>query len=195
MAMVSQDSQATIVKRIVMDKLQSWNYGSTPAFPYGDETTYKKAMAFLDGPWIIEDWGCGTAWAKKFVMRGRYIGIDGSWSMHCDMIADLRTYKSGSAGGILMRHILEHNFDWKQVLENALASFQKKFVLILFTPFTDTTKVIAMNKVGGASEATVPDLAFCKQDLLDLISKYKFTEESLQTATQYGQEHIFYIEK
>lgn len=182
--------------------LGKWNYGATPQFPYGDETSYKKAMDFLDGPYIIEDWGCGTAWGRKFVKRGRYIGLDGSWSMHCDQVVDLRTYRS-QADAILVRHILEHNFEWKKILENALASFQKKLCLILFTPFVDQTR-----EIGPRSFETVPDLAFRKEDILEFLLAegpipmtsrnrrlFYYTEESLMTATQYGQEHIFYIEK
>jgi hypothetical protein len=169
--------------------LANWNYGAATPFPYGSETTYKKAIDFLDGPWVIEDWGCGTAWAKRFVKRGRYVGIDGSFSLHCDVIADLRTYRSG-ADGILMRHILEHNYDWKKILENALASFRRKFALIIFTPFGEVTRTIAMNE-----NPKVPDISFWKYDILDFLRPYVFTEEALKTVTQYGQEHMFYISK
>jgi hypothetical protein len=181
------------------DVLGKWNYGASPSFPYGDEASYKKAMAFLDGPYTIEDWGSGLAWARRFVQRGRYIGIDGSWSMHCDIIADLRVRRS-QADAILMRHILEHNWEWKKILENALASFQKKFCLILFTPFGPETKSI------GTTWETIPDLSFRKADLLAHLNaedpeskrsdkrRFYFTEESIQSATQYGVEHLFYIE-
>ena len=179
--------------------LGKWNYGLTPTFPYGDETSYRKAMDFLDGPYIIEDWGCGTAWARRFVKKGRYIGLDGSWSMHCDQVTDLRTYRS-EADGILIRHILEHNYDWRKILENALASFQKKFCLILFTPFGDVTQSI------GSTKENVPDISFRKEDLLEFLDavdeaskrsdrrRFYFTEESIQSATQYGVEHLFYIQ-
>ena len=170
------------------DILGKWNYGSSPQFAYGDETSYKKAIEFLDGPHKIEDWGCGTAWAKKFVKQGRYIGIDGTWSKHCDLVADLRTYKS-EAEAILIRHILEHNWEWKKILENALASYQKKLCLILFTPFDTETRSI------GTSWGTVPDLSFNKEEILELLAGHPFTEESLRTATQYGVEHIFYVVK
>lgn len=168
------------------DILGKWNYGTVPSFAYGDETSYRKAMAFLDGPYIIEDWGCGTAFAKKFVERGRYVGVDGSWSLHCHLVADLRTYRS-RADAILLRHILEHNWEWKKILENALASFQKKFCLVLFTPFSQETKSI------GVTWETIPDLSFRKEDLLEYLKPFSYTEETLQSATQYGVEHIFYI--
>jgi hypothetical protein len=167
-------------------KLENWNYGTTPQFPYGDETSYRKAIEFLDGPYIIEDWGCGTAWARKFVKRGRYIGIDGSWSMHCDTVADLRKYRS-SADAILIRHILEHNWEWRKILKNALASFQKKLCMVLFTQFGEETRSI------GSTKENVPDISFRKEDLLEFLRPFHFTEEPLQTATQYGIEHIFYV--
>lgn len=168
------------------DILGKWNYGTTPKFPYGDETSYRKAMEFLDGPYIIEDWGCGVAWARRFVKRGRYIGIDGSWSMHMDLVADLRTYRS-SSDAILMRHILEHNWDWRKILENALTSFRKKFCLIIFTPFGPETKQIA------TTWETVPDLSFKKDDLLEFLKPFTFTEESIKSDTQYGSEHLFFV--
>lgn len=186
--------------------LGKWNYGTTPQFPYGDETSYQKAMDFLDGPYIIEDWGSGVSWARKFVKRGRYIGLDGSWSHHCDQVVDLRTYRS-QADAILLRHVLEHNLEWQKIIENALASFQRKLVLILFTPFSESTHVMTMGPVGGGND-TVPDISFKREDILKYLLAeglipgtstkrrlFYFTEESLVTATQYGQEHIFYIEK
>ena len=168
------------------DVLGKWNYGVASKFAYGDETSYKKAIEFLDGPHVIEDWGCGTAWARKYVERGRYVGIDGSWSLHCDLLRDLRTYRS-TADAILMRHILEHNWEWKKILSNALASFHKKFCLIIFTPFGPETRSIA------TTWETIPDLSFRKEDLLEFLKPYEFKEESLQSGTQYGVEHLFYI--
>lgn len=172
--------------------LGKWNAfyaGVEKPFPYGDVTTYKKAIDFLeDGCEIIHDWGCGAGFAGTLVKKAQYVGIDGSWSRMAHVIADLREFRN-EVDGILMRHILEHNFDWKLVLENALASFKKKFVLILFTPFVEATREIAMNEIG------VPDMAFRKEDLTGLLKPFRFTEESLKTNTQYGVEHIFYITK
>lgn len=172
--------------------LGKWNdfYADvTEPFPYGDVTSYKKAIDFLeDGCEIIQDWGCGAAFAGTLVKKAQYVGIDGSWSRMAHVIVDLREFRC-EVDGILMRHILEHNDDWRKVLENALASFRKKFVLIMFTPFVETTKQIAMNSIG------VPDISFRKEDLTDLLKPFRFTEESLKTDTQYGVEHIFYVTK
>lgn len=173
-------------------KLANWNYGAAPQFPYGEETSYRKAIEFLDGPYTIEDWGCGTAWAKRFVKRARYIGIDGSWSFHCDLIADLRTYRS-KVDGVMMRHLLEHSYNWKAIIENAIASFEKRFCVIFFTPFSDTTHVMAKSKVGDESD--VPDISFRKDDILDYLKPFSMREEFIKTQTQYGQETLFYMER
>jgi len=170
------------------DVLGKWIYGTSPPVPYGEETSYRKAIDFLDGPHIVEDWGCGLAWARRFVKRGRYIGVDGSWSLHADLITDLRLYRS-RADAILMRHVIEHNWEWRKVLENALASFQKRFALVLFTPFSGETHSI------GSSWGCIPDLSFRKDDLIEMLRPFPFTEESLRTQTQYGIEHLFYISR
>ena len=69
-----------------------WNYEYVDQFAYGDETSYRKGMAYLDGHGVIEDWGCGTAWAKRYVTKSTYIGIDSSKSRFADKVVDLRSY-------------------------------------------------------------------------------------------------------
>ena len=61
-----------------------------------------------------------------------------------------------------MRHILEHNYKWARVLDNALASFTQRITLILFTPERETTQQIAFQ-----SEVGVPDIAFQPADITD----------------------------
>jgi hypothetical protein len=67
-----------------------------------------------------------------------------------------------TAPGIMMRHILEHNYDWEKILISAIRSFQEKFCLVLFTPFASETKEIAHNLKYGVD---VPDLSFKRQDI------------------------------
>lgn len=119
-----------------------WNYDNVKnPFPYGEQTSYKLGMVFLDGFGDIEDWGCGTAFAKTFVTKSNYKGIDITPSAFMDKIVDLETYKS-STDCIFMRHVLEHNHNWKNILQNALNSFQKRMVLILFTPLEYVRKSV-----------------------------------------------------
>jgi len=156
-------------------------------FPYGETTSYQKAMGFLDGCDPVEDWGCGTAFAKTLMKRGLYVGIDGSRSRFCDKVVDLRDYRS-EADGILMRHVLEHNHDWRKILSNALASFRRKLAIVIFTQFADTTHA-------PSSWGDVPNISFKKEDLTSFFLTLKVSEESLRTNTQFGVEHIFYVER
>lgn len=157
-----------------------WNYSSIGCpTPYLGDDTYVKAIEWLDGPGILEDWGCGTAYAKKFVGQAKYVGVDFSPSKFNDLTHDLRFYKS-QADFILMRHVLEHNWNWKRILKNAVESFQQRFALVLFTPFAERTQQIAWHSL-----INVPDLSFNKKELITLLPK--FEEESV------GTETIFYV--
>ena len=171
--------------------ISAWNYENVDKFFYGDDVTYRKGIAFLDGHGSIEDWGCGFAHARTFVTKSEYVGLDGS-SKHADKIVDLRKYTS-DADCLFMRHVLEHNFDWRHILANAIASFRKRMVLVIFTPLTETTRVIATST--DLTSIPVPDISFRKEDLTEYFKELKYSEESLQTDTQYQMEHVFYIEK
>ena len=169
----------------------AWNYDNVPKFHYGDDTSYRKGLAFLDGCGTIEDWGCGFAHAKSFIQHSAYVGIDGS-SPHADRIVDLCEYRS-QVDCIFMRHVLEHNVEWRRVLRGALASFRKRMSLILFTPFADRTRIIST--ATNCTSVSMPDLSFRREDLTEYFTGLKVTEEALRTDTQYGVEHIFYLEK
>ena len=49
----------------------AWKYQNAEKFRYGDDTTYQKGIAFLDGHGFIEDWGCGFAHARSLSPRAR----------------------------------------------------------------------------------------------------------------------------
>lgn len=157
---------------------------------YGDTRTYRLAGEFMKNMAEVEDWGCGTGGFRKFY-SGKYTGIDGSANPFVDKIVDLRTYRS-SVDGIVMRHVLEHNYDWELILRNALASFKKKFCFIIFTPFVERTGEIAHNKKFGVD---VPDIAFNKGHIEAALYGLRWRMESHKTNTQYGTEHIYYVEK
>lgn len=171
------------------DILGHWDYSKfEQPTSYGQDITYKKAMAFLDNCNVVEDWGCGTTYAKTFRNGKKYIGIDGSRSKFADIIADLREYRS-QADGIIMRHILEHNYEWRKVLTNAVSSFRNRMVLITFTPFVGETHQVAMNF------ANTPDIFFRKEDITACFTGLKISEETCYTEIQYGPETLFYLEK
>jgi hypothetical protein len=87
--------------------------------------------------------------------------------------------------------VLEHDEAWEAILVNALKSFTNRMVLVLFTPFSETTRQIGFNAAQG-----VPDIAFAKDDLVQHFSDVRWTlEDNVKTKTQYGVEHIFYLER
>jgi len=164
-----------------------WNYDkATKPFPYGEQTSYKLGLAFLDGYGDIEDWGCGTAFANALITKSNYIGIDITPSVFVDKIVDLETYKS-SVDCIFMRHVLEHNHNWDKILQNAVNSFKKRMVLVLFTPLVEVTHKLNDN----------PDYSFKLEDIVIYIAnaQAKYTMEKINSQTQYGVEYLFYIEK
>jgi hypothetical protein len=190
----------TYIRSRMADKWNEWYKHLTKDdmghFRYGNTETYELGYKFLQPCAKVEDWGCGAGGFRRLFTNGdeqRYIGVDGSKTPFSDIKADLTEYVS-NVDGIFMRHILEHNYEWKQVLENACKSFRSRMCLILFTPFSDVTKEIAHNLQHGVD---VPDMSFSKNDLTDVFTKYGITYElvSIQTSTGYSIEHVFYLKK
>ena len=178
-----------------LGKWDGWYSNITPddigAFRYGDTETYQMAAEFLSDLESVEDWGCGTGGFKRFC-KSPYIGIDGSKTPFADKIVDLCKYRS-SVDGVMMRHVLEHNYQWEKILANAVASAKKKFCLILFTPFqTEGSIVLAQNLKYGVD---VPDLGFRREDIEKHFAGWDFESSTLSTATGYGIEHVYLATK
>jgi len=162
--------------------------------PYGSSLTYEMGAAFLREMETIEDWGCGLGWFSQYVPAGCYTGVDGSWSRFSDIVADLEEYQS-TVDGIFMRHVLEHNLNWRLILLNALQSFRKRMVLVLFTPFSQQTQVLDSYQIPETGE-TVPDISFAKRDLQACFRDVSWQlKENIATDTEYGIEHVFYLQK
>lgn len=175
----------------MLGKWDNWYKDLIAPQPYGNTETYRLGAEWLEECETVEDWGCGKGWLRHFIDSTRYRGIDGSVSPFADEIVDLREYRS-NVSGIFMRHVLEHNYDWKKILENAIFSFTDRMVLILFTPPNSETKEIAFSKDPG-----VPDIAFRLEDLMLIFDKanISYSYEILSTNTQYGTETVFYLVK
>jgi hypothetical protein len=137
----------------------------------------------------VEDWGCGEGRFRDFHVGG-YAGIDGSDTDGAVIKADLRKRLS-AAPGILLRHVLEHNFSWQLILENALKSCTDTLVIVLFTPFRDKTEAISWT-----SGIEVPDIGFALADLRkELPSDVEEHLNIYSPSTQYGVEHYFVVRK
>jgi hypothetical protein len=158
-------------------KWAAWYQACEEPWPYGDTTSYDIGAAWLAGCALMEDWGCGTGWLPTLLPPGRYRGLDGSASPWCDAVVDLVAYRS-TVPGIFVRHVLEHNDAWALILDNALASFTERRVLILFTPERLVTATIAFR-------------------LVDLTERFPrdvtYTVRRILSATQYGGETILLL--
>lgn len=157
--------------------------------PFGLTPTYQLGADYLAECATVEDWGCGKGWMRRLIPHARYRGLDGSWSRFADEVVDLEHYRS-DVEGVFMRHVLEHNYGWRRILANAVASFSRRFVLVIFTPMGETTREIAF-----APDPGVPDISFCVEDITSAFGPHHWSMQTLETATQYGTETIFLVEK
>ena len=159
--------------------------------PYGDPTTYKLGADFLADCDTVEDWGCGKGYLTNFIDPGRYRGIDGSNTPFADAVEDLAHYRPPrDPEGIFMRHVIEHDYRWRTILQNAVDSATKKLVLILFTPIADPA--VGTHEISFVPPG-VPNLSFALTDLDDIIEpKFDVTWEELETNTEFGCEFVAY---
>lgn len=163
-----------------MNPVGKWDHSSrTEPFFYGDkpefEESYRIGMEFLSDCKLVEDWGCGTGYARKFRI-GDYKGVDANQSRWCDVQADLRNYKSNPSG-IFMRHVLEHSDQWAVILDNAVASFRRKMALTFFIPFGPKTNVKHRFKNG------IPDIQFAWPDILSHLETLRLMKVILRHET------------
>jgi hypothetical protein len=164
----------------------AWNSGTVPA-PYANTRTYREAERWLRECDLVEDWGCGRRWFST-IRKGRYLGVDGSGE-YADVITDLAHYRS-RPDGILLRHVIEHDYRWREILDNAVASFKYRMMLVIFTPLAEETHEIAFTE-----ELGVPDISFAAADLADRFGGATYTMVTVQTKSQYGCETLFALEK
>jgi hypothetical protein len=152
---------------------------------YGVEESYQKGMDWLEPCSMVEDWGCGPAYAKNF-RTGSYRGIDGTDGF-CDVVADLTHYTSFTPG-LFMRHVLEHNEEWEKVLTNALKSFTERMALIFFLPWGKETRVLKY-------QGEIPDIQFNKDDVLKFIKPYVKDEIVIQRKDKPLYDTLFRLQK
>lgn len=158
--------------------------------PYGDSPTYAMAAEHVAGCATVEDWGCGKGWMRHHIRPDRYLGVDGSASPFADVIADLVTYRS-TCDAIILRHVLEHEPRWADIVTNAVASASAAIAIILFTPLSSVTEQIAWNDEPG-----VPDIAFRPDDITALLDGWRCTVDTFDSPrTQYGTETFIGAER
>jgi hypothetical protein len=189
----------TVDRALLAQMRAHWDggYASWPQpVPYGSTETYAECV-----PWLaevcasIEDWGAGTMWAANWVPEWvDYRPVDWSqvaadrWGPPGVTVADLAIYESTRPDGIFMRHVLEHNPAWPDILGNALRSFRKRMCLVVFTPLAEGyTRALA----GG------PDwsYSFTREDLTGPMGELLVEDHHVASQTAYGGEHVFRLER
>lgn len=159
--------------------------------PLGAEGSYWLACNWLDLPGVtVEDWGCGSGYARKFIKQASYRGIDGAEtrpdSLPLASKWDL-TVPRPRVDCVLLRHVLEHNYEWKRILTNALLSFTQRMSLVLFTPLSDHATHNTRN------DDTVPYLSFNKAELESHIRLFADIVETHQVPAAGGQMETVYL--
>ena len=176
---------------------------SVEPHPFGEETSYRKAVDFLDVGGVLEDWGCGTGWARRYVKNSTYVGLDGSPRpegtradpatglpyVYADRIVDLREYRS-DADSILLRQVLESNWEWREILANLLASFRRRAVIVLFTPFSASGR-----EVNKRPDLEIPELRIPCGEFMGLVGPTLAREETLASNYLNQIEQMFYLER
>ena len=160
--------------------LGKWDEYHKQRREYGNPESYRIASEWLCGYGPVEDWGCGTRAAEKYLAPSRYTGIDGS-GRFADVKADLTKYTSDTHC-ILMRHVLEHNAEWSLILRNALNSFRNRMAVVLFMKPEEPERLLWM-------QGDIPNIHIGKSRLMSLMEPY------LKKTVEEGDEICFLLEK
>ena len=181
-----------------LHKWDGWYEDLSETFYYGDTVTYKLAADFLFDCDTVEDWGCGGG--GFMLHRPDAIGVDGSDTKFATKkFIDLTTYIS-DCDGIHIRHVFEHNYQWKEILINALSSAKKKLVITFFIPPGENNEEIVsptQPRPYSPNGFGVPDLKISRSELYTIISNTNsiIRSDIFETDTEYGHEEILYIIK
>lgn len=172
-------------------KWDGWYAGATEPRLYGDVASYEVAAEWLADCVTVADWGCGLGGFRRFVQPPRqYFGFDGSRSRFTDRVVDLTDFRFETEG-VLLRHVIEHNVRWADVLANAAASYQKKMVVVLFTPIIDSAEPLVEQIAFAGPGGGVPDLSFSLAAIDEFVPRAELAEAVfLESGTQYGSETV-----
>ncbi len=152
---------------------------------YGTADTYQLAAGWLSECPDVADWGGGAgAFGPYLPPAVRYRVVDGTLQSTDQHLVDLRTFTE-PASGILIRHVLELNSDWRRVLRNALASFRQRMAVVTFTPDVSLTCLHKM-KSGW------PVMHFDPRELRFEMGRWLVRDEMVPTS---HPERIYYLER
>ena len=179
-----------------MSNIRKWdgwyknlNPNDKNAFRFGETESYNIAAKFLSDCNTVEDWGVGAGGFLNHCPHA--IGVDGSDTPFATKkFIDLCDYET-KCEGIHMRHVLEHNYEWNKILENAMKSATKKVCITFFIPLNETETIeLAHNLPHGVD---VPDLSISRDEFDTIVAKYKpesIDVDVLETRTGYDIEIV-----
>lgn len=114
---------------------------------YATEDTYRLAAEWLKDCPTVADWGGSTGFFGSCLPPSvKYTVVDGTVQLTDQVLADLLTYREPS-DGILLRHVLEINVEWRTILRNALSAFRQRMVVVTHTR-SDGQTAYVRNKSG-----------------------------------------------
>lgn len=152
-----------------------WNYAGLGQVQYGDESSYQAAADWLDWPgWLVEDWGCGCAYARRFFHHAKYFGIDGSQNDYADLCRVELDCRFSTPDGLMMRHVLDHNEGWRSVLNRAASCCQRRMVLDFFIPFGPVTKIV--DRTFDPRYPDIVNMQFRREDIFEELTAYRVRE-------------------
>jgi hypothetical protein len=162
--------------------------------------TYKAAAEWLAPCVSIEDWGGGLGWFRNFIApngtgTGTYRLVDGTANDYVHEVADLTSYRPVTKPeGILLRHVAEHNLQWRAIIDNLLASFTKRAVVVVYTPFTDEPTHDLGDDTSGLR---VPTISFNSAEFHAALEPVYRHHRTFYGATcgHYGIETLFQLEQ
>ena len=193
-----------LIKKQQISRMGLWNnfWKTRKNKKYQECSIMKHSIKFFDTDKIkhIQDWGCGNCKLKNYISRNKYyLGIDGSETGFQDKIIDLVNYKT-KCDAVFIKHVLEHNILWKEILLNFLNSFTVRGILIIYTPFSKETKVIGETLNGKNTNnylVSVEKMSFNKQEIIDIIKSLdiSFKFEEIESNNEFKKDNIFYLQK
>lgn len=171
----------------LMGKWQELHGAATEPRNFGEDLTYAIAMGYLRGCSEVHDWGCGTAYAQRYASpRQRYLGVDGTSTPWTAVVADLTQWCT-PADGILVRHVLEHNTDWRSVLFNAVRSARVRLAVVLFIPLRTDARERDRTPHGSYRNLELPGAEVITMIERELRVEARFT---LATESEFGSETL-----
>jgi hypothetical protein len=90
-----------------------------------------------------------------------------------------------------MRHVLEHNVEWRSILENFMASWRERAALVLFAIPSPEDQSLS------DPDWPVPDIAVSGPDLMDRLALpgVEIEHVRVDTGAQYSFEDVFLLSR